>query len=103
MKQYKGKVLSVKSAKTVVVAVEVVSGHSVYKKRVKMVKKYHVHNEVEAKVGDRVIFTDSKPVSKLKKWKVVKILGEKKPSKAKDKESKDKRQVAKKKKEGKKK
>jgi small subunit ribosomal protein S17 len=60
--------------KTAVVAVTRILEHPVYKKRLKRIKKYHVHDEMGSVVGDRVKFVDSKPVSKTKKWTISKIL-----------------------------
>jgi len=72
MKIFTGKVVSKKQTKTATVAVETVKFHPVYKKRVKTVKKYHVHDENdETKVGQVVNFAASRPFSKLKKWSIV--------------------------------
>ncbi len=69
-----GVIVSKKMQKTATVAVSRVMKHPVYKKRLKRVTKYHVHDETDSKVGDRVRFTDSKPYSKTKKWKIVKVI-----------------------------
>jgi len=74
MRSFIGKVVSTKMSKTATVAVERVVVHPLYKKRLKRVKKYHVHDEIGVKVGDKVVFVDSKPYSKLKKWKIVEIV-----------------------------
>ena len=74
MRSFTGKVVSTKMSKTATVAVERVVVHPLYKKRLKRVKKYHVHDEIGVKVGDNVIFVDSRPYSKLKKWKIVEIV-----------------------------
>jgi small subunit ribosomal protein S17 len=74
MKILTGKVVSKKMNKTAVVAVTRILEHPVYKKRLKRIKKYHVHDEMGSVVGDRVKFVDSKPVSKTKKWTISKIL-----------------------------
>ncbi|MBI2103547.1 30S ribosomal protein S17 [Candidatus Woesebacteria bacterium] len=68
-----GRVISKKMAKTATVAVEKVITHPVYKKRVKRVKKYQVHDEFDTNIGDLVNFADSKPFSKTKKWKIIKV------------------------------
>ena len=78
MKIFTGKVISAKMEKTVTVLVERVVIHSVYKKRYKVTKKYHVHDEVGVKVGDSVRFVACKPVSKLKKWAVTEVVDPKK-------------------------
>ena len=71
MKIFTGKVVSKKMEKTATVLVERVVIHPVYKKRYKLAKKYHVHDEMGTSVGDTVNFVASKPFSKLKKWKIV--------------------------------
>jgi small subunit ribosomal protein S17 len=78
MKVFTGKVVSVKMAKTATVAVERFLTHPIYKKRFKRVKKYHVHDELGVKDGDRVKFTASKPYSKMVKWIILEVVGEKK-------------------------
>lgn len=77
MKIFTGKVISTKMAKTATVFVWRVVIHPVYKKRFKRSKKYHVHDELGVKVGDEVRFTASKPYSKLKKWKIIEVVGAK--------------------------
>ena len=58
--------------KTVVVEVERTFKHPIYKKYIKRSKKYHVHDETDAlKVGDKVMIEETRPISKLKTWKVV--------------------------------
>ena len=74
MKILIGKVVSTKMDKTATVAVERVVVHPLYKKRYKRVKKYHVHDELGAKVNDVVKFVASKPYSKSKKWKLLDIV-----------------------------
>jgi len=78
MKIFKGKVVSTKMAKTATVLVERIIVHPIYKKRFKRARKFQVHDELGVKVGDRVSFAATRPISKLKKWKIRKILGEKK-------------------------
>ena len=75
MKIFTAYVISTKMAKTATVAVERVVAHPVYKKRFKRVKKYHVQDELGVKEGDLVKFTASRPYSKLKKWKIIEIVG----------------------------
>ncbi|TYT74763.1 30S ribosomal protein S17 [Desulfobotulus mexicanus] len=68
-------VVSDKMDKTVVVRVERVIKHKLYKKYVKTHKKYAAHDEENAcKIGDRVIITESRPLSKSKHWRVSKIV-----------------------------
>lgn len=71
MKIFTGKVISNKMQKTATVAVERVVVHPLYKKRLKKIEKYHVHDETGVKVGQQVKFAASKPYSKLKKWKII--------------------------------
>jgi len=74
-KQLTGEVISNKMQKTVVVEVERIKEHPKYKKRYKIHKKYKAHDEKsECKMGDQVIIEECRPISKDKKWKVVKRL-----------------------------
>ena len=58
--------------KTVVVEVERTFKHPIYKKFIKRSKKYHAHDETDAlRVGDKVMIEETRPISKLKTWKVV--------------------------------
>ena len=69
-----GKVVSSKGNKTIVVEVTRRVKHKLYKKIIKIVKKYHAHDEInEYKIGDNVIIQESKPISKMKSWIVYKI------------------------------
>jgi len=68
----KGTVVSDKMDKTVVVLVERLKQHSLYKKRYKVHKKYKVHDpENKYKIGDKVKIRGCKPISKDKKWVVI--------------------------------
>ncbi len=72
-RQLKGIVVSDKMKKTVVVKVERIKEHPKYKRRFKVHKKYKAHyNEGEYKEGDRVIIEECRPLSKDKRWKVIK-------------------------------
>ena len=71
MKIFVGKVISTKMPKTATVAVERTVTHPMYHKRYKRVKKYHVHDELGVLEGDTVRFAASKPISKLKKWRII--------------------------------
>jgi small subunit ribosomal protein S17 len=71
-KKLKGKVISDKMDKTVVVEVKRLVTHPIYKKKYTISKKYHVHDEKkEYKIGDVVEIEETKPISKTKKWQVV--------------------------------
>ena len=86
MKIIIGKVISTKQQKTATVLVERMVIHPLYKKRYMRAKKYQVHDELGAIVGQKVKFVASKPYSKSKKWKIVEIIkNEKSTSKGKDK------------------
>ena len=77
MKIFSGRVIAKKMDKTATVAVERIVAHPMYKKRIRKIKKYHVHDTLGSSVGQVVRFVASKPYSKLKKWKIVSIVGEK--------------------------
>ena len=67
-----GTVVSSKIDKTIVVSVTRRVKHKLYKKIISRSKKYHAHDEKnEFKVGDIVSIEESKPISKLKTWKVL--------------------------------
>ncbi|MBQ8682316.1 MAG: 30S ribosomal protein S17 [Selenomonadales bacterium] len=70
-----GKVVSDKMDKTVVVAVERLVQHPLYKKPVKNTKRYKAHDENnECKLGDTVAMMETRPLSKDKRWRVTEIL-----------------------------
>jgi small subunit ribosomal protein S17 len=69
----KGIVTSDKMEKTVVVSVETKKTHPIYRKKYVSHQKFMAHNETEAKIGDTVVIEESRPVSKNKKWNVVKV------------------------------
>nr|CAA79786.1 ribosomal protein S17 [Thermotoga maritima] len=74
-KRLTGIVVSDKMDKTVVVAVEKLVQHPLYKKYVKRTKKYHAHDERnECKIGDVVEIEETRPLSKAKRWRVVRII-----------------------------
>ncbi|MDL2286934.1 30S ribosomal protein S17 [Desulfococcaceae bacterium OttesenSCG-928-F15] len=74
-RQQLGTVVSDKMDKTVVVVVERVIKHKLYKKYVKTHKKFKAHDEENAcKIGDIVVITESRPLSKTKRWRVSKIV-----------------------------
>ncbi len=75
-KVYTGKVISNKMDKTVVVAVTRLFQHPVYKKTVKKVSKFKAHDEENrCKLGDDVKITETRPLSKDKRWLVLEIMG----------------------------
>ncbi|MGD8744434.1 MAG: 30S ribosomal protein S17 [Candidatus Woesebacteria bacterium] len=87
MKVFTGEVISTKMAKTATVVVDRVVKHPVYKKHYKVSKKYHVHDDIGVKVGQKVKFVSSKPHSKLKRWEIIEVEG-KEPGTASGKEAK---------------
>jgi small subunit ribosomal protein S17 len=67
-----GTVVSSNTNKTIVVKVTRRVQHKLYKKIISQSKKYHAHDENNSfKIGDIVKIIESKPISKLKSWKVV--------------------------------
>src|SRR5213593_327925 len=67
-----GEVLSNKMAKTIVVRVERRFAHRQFKKVVTQYKKFYAHDEKsEAEPGDRVRIEETRPLSKLKRWRLV--------------------------------
>ncbi len=72
-----GVVISSNTNKTIVVNVTRRIKHKLYKKIIRRSKKYHAHDENnEFNVGDNVSIIETKPISKLKRWRVVSNLGE---------------------------
>lgn len=70
-----GKVVSDKMQKTIVVAIEELVQHKLYKKAVKRTVKFQAHDENnEAHVGDRVEIMETRPLSKHKRHRLVKIV-----------------------------
>jgi len=68
----RGVVVSDTQDKTVVVKVERRFTHPLFKKTVRRTKNYHAHDENNAfKVGQQVAIEESRPISKLKRWRVV--------------------------------
>ena len=73
-----GKVISDKMDKTVVVLVESLVRHPLYKKVVRHTSKFKVHDETNGcKVGDVVRIVETRPLSKEKHWRVVEIISRK--------------------------
>ncbi|MDD3497899.1 MAG: 30S ribosomal protein S17 [Candidatus Moranbacteria bacterium] len=71
-KKITGTVISDKMEKTIVVAVDIFKTHPKYLKKYKSTKNYKVHDEKNKyKVGDKVEFTNSKPISKGKRFIVL--------------------------------
>lgn len=70
-----GVVVSDRASKTIVVKVDRRKAHPKYHKVVTVSKKYYAHDENnEAKIGDTVEITETRPLSKLKRWRLVAVL-----------------------------
>lgn len=70
-----GTVKSNKMQKTVVVTFEAQQYNPKYKKYYRIVRKAYAHDEKnECKIGDKVLLAETRPLSKLKRWRVVKKL-----------------------------
>lgn len=74
-KERVGEVISAKMAKTIVVRVERRFPHPQYRKVVTAYTKFYAHDEKsEAKAGDRVLIQETRPLSKLKRWRLVQVV-----------------------------
>jgi small subunit ribosomal protein S17 len=72
-RRFTGIVVSDKSDKTILVQVDSVKKHPKYQKRYTVSHKYKVHDEKnEYKVGDKVLFVECRPLSRDKRWRVIK-------------------------------
>ncbi len=70
-----GRVVSDKMDKTIVVAVETKVRHPLYGKTVNRTTKFKAHDENnEARLGDRVLIMETRPLSKDKRWRLVEIV-----------------------------
>ena len=74
-KTLRGRVVSDKMQKSVVVTIERLVKHPLYGKRIKRTSRYTAHDETnESKEGDLVEIMETRPLSKLKRWRVVQVL-----------------------------
>jgi len=71
-----GTVVKAKMAKTVVVAVERLVRHGLYRKTIKRTSTFMAHDEKGAKQGDVVRIVETRPLSKMKRWRVEEIIGQ---------------------------
>ncbi len=69
-----GIVKSAKMTNSAVVVVDRIKAHPLYLKRTKTSKSYLVDNKVKAKEGDRVSIEETKPLSRRKRWQIIKVL-----------------------------
>ena len=73
MRTKTGIITSNKMQKTLVVKVQTYKSHPKYKKKYLVSKKFYVHSEDASKfnIGDEINISETKPISKLKRWKVI--------------------------------
>jgi small subunit ribosomal protein S17 len=70
-----GRVVSDKMDKTIVVSVERMTRHPLYKRVIRLTSKFKAHDEAnEAHVGDTVLIEESRPLSATKRWRLVSII-----------------------------
>jgi len=70
-----GRVVSDKMDKTIVVSIERLARHRLYKRVVRLTSKFKAHDELnEAKVGDTVLIVESRPLSATKRWRLVEVV-----------------------------
>ena len=74
-KTRKGQVISRSGDKSIVVLIERREQHPKYGKVIRLFKKFHAHDEQNAaSVGDMVRIEESRPLSRLKRWRLVEVL-----------------------------
>jgi len=74
-RSFTGQVIGSKMAKTVVVAITWQQTHRLYRKAVRRITKAYAHDEGnQCQVGDRVRIEETRPLSRLKRWRVVEVL-----------------------------
>ena len=74
-KERQGVVVSDVQDKTIVVRVDRTSTHRLYGKTIRVSKRYHAHDEAnDARVGDTVRIVETRPLSKLKRWRLVEVV-----------------------------
>ena len=70
-----GRVVSNKMDKTIVVVVESLKKHRIYKRTYKQTKRFYAHDERNTcQIGDTVRIEESRPLSKLKRWALIEIV-----------------------------
>ena len=70
-----GRVVSNKMDKTIVVVVETLKKHRIYKRTYKQTKRFHVHDEENVcQIGDVVRIEECRPLSKMKRWRLIEII-----------------------------
>jgi small subunit ribosomal protein S17 len=74
-RQVMGTIISNKMDKTVVVEVERLVKHTLYKKYIRRAASFSAHDDDnQCAIGDRVMITESRPLSKTKRWRVSRII-----------------------------
>lgn len=73
-KTFTGQVVSDKMANTITILLAYKSRHPLYKKIVKKTKRIYAQNNLKAKIGDRVLVQETRPLSKLKRFITLKII-----------------------------
>jgi len=76
LKTFKGKIVSDKMIKTVVVSIEMPKRHPLYGKVMKNTRRFKARNEIDAKLGDLVKIQSTRPYSKEVSFKVIEIINE---------------------------
>ena len=70
-----GRVVSDKMDKTIVVSVERLARHPLYKRVIRLTTKFKAHDETnDAHVGDTVLIEESRPLSATKRWRLVRVI-----------------------------
>lgn len=74
-RQFEGVVVSGPKDKTIHVKVKTIKTHPKYRKQYLTFRKYAVHDEMmTAKTGETVVFAECRPISKTKKWRLVRVI-----------------------------
>ena len=74
-KRFTGEVVSNKMDKTVIVQVTRITEHPFYQKKMKESKKYKAHDEAGiCEIGDKVIIEETKPLSRMKRWRIITVI-----------------------------
>ena len=70
-----GRVVSDKMDKTIVVSIERLTRHPLYKRVIRLTSKFKAHDELnEARVGDTVLIEESRPLSATKRWRLIEVV-----------------------------
>ena len=74
-KERQGVVVSDVQDRTIIVRVDRTTTHRLYGKTIRVSKRYHAHDETnDARVGDTVRIVETRPLSKLKRWRLVEVV-----------------------------